>query len=268
MTPAIVTLTTDFGLTDAYVGALKGVLLSIRSDLKVVDITHLVPPQDIRRGSEVLADSVRFYPPGSVHLAVIDPGVGSDRRILAINAAGQYLVGPDNGLFTPFLLAPATLVHHVTNDSLFLHPVSPTFHGRDIMAPVAARLAGGLDLSLVGKRVPREDCRLLQREACSRVGGTIFGRIAGRDHFGNLRTTITEKELADLPGSGELTFVAGKLRIEGLSSAYADKQAGELIALVDSQGFVEIAVVDGDAAAVTGIGAGGEITATRRRRWA
>ncbi len=266
MTPAIVTLTTDFGLSDAYVGALKGVLLSIRSDLTLIDLSHLIPPQDILRGSEVLAGSFRFYPPGTVHLAVIDPGVGSIRRILAISTAGQYLVGPDNGLFTPFLENTSTLVYHVTNDSLFLHPVSMTFHGRDIMAPVAARLAEGLDISRVGKRVPREDCILLQREACSRIGETIFGRIVGRDHFGNLRTTITEKAISKLPGSGDVSLVAGNLRIEGLSTVYADKQAGDLIALVDSQGFVEIAVVDGDAAALTGIGAGGEITATRRRR--
>jgi len=265
MSGAIVTLTTDFGLSDAYVGALKGVLLSIRIDLTLVDISHLIPAQDILHASAVLAGSVPYYPPGTVHLAVVDPGVGSTRRILAISAGGHYLVGPDNGLFTPFLLHAATLVHHVTNDNLFLRPVSPTFHGRDIMAPVAAHLAGGMDLSNVGPEVSRESCQLLRQHTCRRVGETIYGQIISRDHFGNLRTNIPGSEARNLQGSEEITLAIGNLRVEGLSYVYAERKAGELIALIDSQGFVEIAAVDGDAAALTGIGAGGEVIITRRR---
>lgn len=266
MTTAIVTLTTDFGLSDEYVGALKGVLLSFLDSLTIIDISHTIPPQDILHASMVLAHSVPFYPQGTVHLAVVDPGVGSSRRIVAINTGGQMLVGPDNGLFTPFLRDVSTLVHHVTNDGLFRKPVSPTFHGRDIMAPVAAQLAGGMDLSLVGQRIPRESCIHLSGFASRRIGGTIIGQVIAKDHFGNLRTNITENEVRNLPGSGGITLRAGELQIDGLISVYAERQSGELIALIDSQGLVEIAVVDGDAAAYTGIGAGGEIIISRQRR--
>ncbi len=127
MTTAIVTLTTDFGLSDEYVGALKGVLLSFLNSLTIIDISHTIPPQDILHASMVLAHSVPFFPQGTVHLAVVDPGVGSSRRIVAISTGGQLLVGPDNGLFTPFLRDDASLVHHVTNEDLFRKPVSPTF---------------------------------------------------------------------------------------------------------------------------------------------
>ena len=265
MTTAIVTLTTDFGLSDEYVGALKGVLLSYLDGLTVIDISHAIPPQDILHASMVLAHSVPFFPRGTVHLAVVDPGVGSRRRIVAISADGQFLVGPDNGLFTPFLQNDTTLVHHVTNDALFRNPVSPTFHGRDIMAPVAAQLAGGMDISLVGQRVPRESCVELSKSTSRRIGDSLIGQVVARDHFGNLRTNITENEVRHLPGSEGISLRAGELQIDGLNSAYAERQSGELIALIDSQGFVEIAAVDGDAAALTGIGTGCEIIITRRR---
>lgn len=266
MTTAIVTLTTDFGLSDEFVGALKGVLLSSLDSLTIVDISHAIRPQDILHASMVLAQSVPFFPQGTVHLAVVDPGVGSSRRIVAISTGGQLLVGPDNGLFTPFLRDDASLVHHVTNDDLFRKPISPTFHGRDIMAPVAAQLAGGMDISRVGQRIPRESCIQLSGFTSCRIGDTIIGQVVARDHFGNLRTNITDKEVRNLPGSGGITLRTGELQIDGLNSVYAERQSGELIALIDSQGFVEIAVVDGDAAAHTGIGTGGKIIITRRRR--
>lgn len=266
MTTAIVTLTSDFGISDEYVGALKGVLLSYLDSLTIIDISHAIPPQDILHASMVLAHSVPFFPRGTVHLAVVDPGVGSDRRIVAISAGEQLLVGPDNGLFTPFLRDDSSLVYHVTNDGLFRNPVSPTFHGRDIMAPVAAQLAGGMDVSLVGVRVPRESCIRMRESTSRRIGDSIIGQVVARDHFGNLRTNITEQEVRNLPGSEGVSLCAGELQIDGLNSVYAERQSGELIALIDSQGFVEIAVVDGDAAARTGIGTGGEIIITRRRR--
>lgn len=265
MPNAIVTLTTDFGLSDEYVGALKGVLLSYLDSLTIIDISHAIPPQDILHASMVLAHSVPFFPQGTVHLAVVDPGVGSRRRIVAISSGGQLLVGPDNGLFTPFLRNEATLVHHVTNDALFRNPVSPTFHGRDIMAPVAAQLAGGMDISLVGQRVPRGSCIQTSECASRRIGDSIIGQVVARDHFGNLRTNIAENEVRHLSGAEGISLRAGEIQIDGLNSAYAERRSGELIALIDSQGFVEIAVVDGDAATLTGIGTGCEIVITRRR---
>jgi hypothetical protein len=266
MTDPIITLTTDFGTSDEYVGAVKGVLLSGLAAASIIDITHAIPPQDVLRASRIIAGAAPYFPPASTHLAIVDPGVGSIRRIIALRSAGHTFVGPDNGIFTPFLQLDSTTVYQVTNERLFRSPVSPTFHGRDIMAPVAARLAGGMDIAEVGRPVARESCvRLHESEPCQR-GDRLVGRVIATDNFGNLRTNLPGKRIEELAGEGPVTFRIGTLVIDELSSVYADKRRGELIALTDSQGMIEIAAVDGDATLVTGIGIGGEIIVCRRHR--
>ncbi|MBB5349190.1 SAM-dependent chlorinase/fluorinase [Desulfoprunum benzoelyticum] len=266
MNDPIITLTTDFGAADEYVGVLKGVLLTGLGNANIIDITHTIPPQDVFHACRILAGSAPYFPPASVHLAIVDPGVGSRRRILALRSAGQTFVGPDNGIFTPFLNLDSTIVYHVTNERLFRSPVSPTFHGRDIMAPVAARLAGGMDIAETGRPVPRESCVRLSENEPYQSGGRLVGSVLAKDNFGNLRTNLPEQRVKDFGGGGTVTFQIGTLVIDNLNSVYADRQRGELIALTDSQGFIEIAVVGGDAALVTGIGIGDEVIVSRQCR--
>lgn len=252
--PSLITLTTDFGLHDEYVGALKGVLLSILHEARIVDISHLIAPQDVHGASMVLAGSAPFFPDGTVHLAVVDPGVGSARRILAIKTTRHIFVGPDNGVFSPFLQTEPAVIHHITNSALFRFPVSPTFHGRDIMAPIAARLAGGMDISVVGPVVPLETCCFLAASAPVHTGGHLQGQIVSKDRFGNLRTNISKDAISKLADAGDFVVQVGDMTTTGLHATYAEKRPGELIALIDSRGFLEIAVVEGDAAAITKMG--------------
>lgn len=264
MPDPIITLTTDFGLLDEYVGALKGVLLSYHRDARIIDITHGIAPQDILGASMVLAHAAVFFPDSTVHLAVVDPGVGSGRPILAVRTARHIFVGPDNGILSPFLREDPVAVHQVTNSGLFRSPVSPTFHGRDIMAPIAARLAGGLDISQVGPAVPVETCHLLATPEPQLVGDQLVGRVVSRDHFGNLRSNITTHDIGRLPGKGEIVLQAGDTTIYGLNTVYAEKNPGELIAVIDSSGFIEIAVVSGNAGDATKIGIGGTVILSRQ----
>ncbi len=264
MAGPIITLTTDFGLRDEYVGALKGVLLSYLHDARIIDITHAIAPHDVPGAAAILARAAVFYPDSTVHLAVVDPGVGSDRPILAVKTARHIFVGPDNGILGPFLLAGPVVVHRVTETGLFRSPVSPTFHGRDIMAPVAARLAGGMDIGRVGPAVPVETCRLLAVPEPLLVDNRLVGRIVSRDHFGNLRSNISVNEIGNLPGKGEIVLQMGTRTVTGLNTTYAEKNRGEILALIDSSGFLEIAVVGGDAANTTKIGPGETIILSRQ----
>ena len=264
MAGPIITLTTDFGLVDEYVGVLKGVILSYLCDARIIDITHAIAPQDISGASTILTRAAAFFPDSTVHLAVVDPGVGSSRSILAVKTARHIFVGPDNGILSPFLRADPVAVHQVTNTELFRSPVSPTFHGRDIMAPVTARLAGGMDISRVGPAVPIETCRLPATPEPHFAGDQLVGRIISRDHFGNLRSNISVNEIEKLPGKGKIVLQADGMTISGLNTTYAEKNPGELIALIDSSGFVEIAVVGGNAVIATKIGLGETIILSRQ----
>jgi S-adenosylmethionine hydrolase len=247
----IMTLITDFGLTDEYVGVLKGVILSYNADIRIIDISHLVPPQDIRTASHLLARSYGFFPPGTVHLVIVDPGVGSDRPILAIDADSHYFVGPDNGTFTPiFNTANSLSVHRITESNLFLTKVSNTFHGRDIMAPVAAQLVTGLAIDRVGPHVAPEDCLLSNPEKCSVIDGVLHGEITHVDGFGNLCTNISRNEVEIFSGGKKITIQVGgkaELSVDTFCSSYAGQTKGALLALFDSHGFLEIAENMGNA---------------------
>lgn len=247
--PPLLTLLTDFGLEDEYVGVVKGVILTYAPEARIVDLSHLVPPQNVRAASHLLARTYRYFPPGTVHLTVVDPGVGSSRAILAMAADGQYFVGPDNGLFTPIFLSAISLaVHRVTASHLFLSKVGATFHARDIMAPIAARLAAGLDLTGVGPVMPVRECIHASYGRIVRKDGMLQGEVLHVDRFGNLCTNFVRQEVESFAAGREVVVRIGDDLLIPIAHAYAEQAAGTLLAIYDSHDHLEIAVNRGNAA--------------------
>ena len=252
MKSKIITLLTDFGDEDWFVGSMKGVIASICPGARTVDITHRISPGDIRRGALILRCAYRYFPPGTVHLAVVDPGVGSDRAILVVWGGGYIFVAPDNGLLT-YILAELDekSIFRADREDLFLEEISNTFHGRDIFAPLAARLAGGLPAEKVGTphskpvifsppivRPTTDGCRLVE--------------IIGMDRFGNCVTALAQNlpdqpSGSDHPSTLKLTINDRCLHIP-LVNNYAAVEDGKLLAVWGSCGLLELAVNGGDAA--------------------
>ncbi len=254
MPPGILTLTTDFGIEGPYVAAVKGVVLSRAPGTQIVDVSHRIAPQNILEGAFVLAEVVDAFPAGTVHLAVIDPGVGTDRRLLAVLLADQWFVLPDNGLISGVARGrkPAA-IWEISNPGLRRSPVSSTFHGRDILAPAAAHLLLGGDPSELGSALTSFVSHS-SFEARRRQDG-ITGEVVFRDPFGNLITNISLAHLADPPRQG-WTVKIGETQIKGLSHTYGERPPGTLIALIGSGGWLEVAVVNGDAARELAVGPG------------
>ncbi|MGW8194463.1 MAG: SAM hydrolase/SAM-dependent halogenase family protein [Desulforhopalus sp.] len=264
MARPIITLTTDFGLDDEYVGVMKGVILRHCPDIRMVDICHNVPPQDILTASHLLFRSFPYFPPSTVHLVVVDPGVGSKRAILAMSAGEHLFVGPDNGVFTPILAQYRPLsVHRVSQSALFLHPVSDTFHGRDIMAPVAAHLATGLTIDRVGPAVTTEDCVVAPIPSPEHAEGELQGIVTHIDRFGNLATNITRRAVENFAAGGAVAIRIGNTVIRDFSASYAGLQPGTCMALFDSQNCLEIAVNQDSAARTLNIAAGAKVVIVR-----
>jgi S-adenosylmethionine hydrolase len=252
--PPVITLTTDFGLRDPFMGIMKGVLLSICPSARLVDLTHEIAPQDILAGSLALEAAIPFFPPGTVHLAVVDPGVGSARRAIAVRAGGAYLVGPDNGLLSFALEGAGWTAVSLTAPQYRLAEVSRTFHGRDVFAPAAAYLAAGVPLERLGPaRLRRPGCRLM--------AGELVGEVLDADRFGNLITSIPAARLAEIPGPIEVEV--GGHRVRGPVDAYAAVREGEPAVILGSSGRLEIFVRAGRAVDRLGAGRG---TAVRVRR--
>jgi S-adenosylmethionine hydrolase len=256
---ALITLLTDFGIQDEYVGVMKGVIAGIHQDACIVDITHQIDPQDIVHGAFILAASFSYFPPGTIHVAIVDPGVGGGRRILAVEAAGHRFLAPDNGLLERVLAdQTAARVISVENERYFLRPVSHTFHGRDIFASVAARLAGGLPLAELGPVVDRQNIVSgvvpLCRFSSNRV---IEGVVVAIDHFGNLMTNIDVAALEQLsrrfPGSVLTVELAGT-SIRGIAAAYQRGGARTPLAILGSRGLLEISVSCASAQHLLGAG--------------
>lgn len=240
----IVTLLTDFGLSDVYVGVMKGVIAEINPTLKVIDLTHEIPPQNLVAARFCLMNAVPYFPKETVHIAVVDPGVGSNRRGVAIEFAGGFLVGPDNGLFSGILSQnPAISTVELTNFR-YWRTASPstTFHGRDIFAAVGAHLASGVSLAELGRVINPESLVKLPIVECREKEGIVEGCIQYIDRFGNLITNIPGNLVIDKIWSVEIVNV----NIEG-KRTYSDTPIGSLIALVGSHGWVEIAVNNGNA---------------------
>jgi hypothetical protein len=259
--PGLITLTTDFGLSDPFVGIMKGVLLSICPSARLVDLTHEVPPQDILAGGLALEAATPFFPPGTVHLAVVDPGVGSARRAIAVRAGGYYLVGPDNGLFTFALEGAGWTAVSVTAPEYRLAEVSRTFHGRDVFAPAAAYLAAGVPLERLGP--PVSDPERLRRPGWRLEGGELVGEVLAADRFGNLITSIPAARLAEIPGPGGVALEVAGRRLRGPVGAYAEGGDGEPAVIVGSTGRLEIFVRAGSARDHLGAGRGAIVRVRR-----
>ncbi|HUX06221.1 MAG TPA: SAM-dependent chlorinase/fluorinase [Acidobacteriota bacterium] len=257
--PRIITLLTDFGLRDHYVSAMKGVILSKLPEASLVDISHQIEPHDVVEAAWVLEGCRGEFPPGTVHLAVVDPGVGSQRKAIALSAAGHYFVGPDNGIFTLVLENEgSTQAREIHEESLISSDPSAVFHGRDIFAPAAAALAGGFDFSNIGAAVA-SPVRLALPEA---VAGTalVSGEVMHVDRFGNLVTNIKPSLLvnAGIEPRAMTAEVAGR-RIETFVEHYASAPPGETVLLTGSRGLLEIALRDGSAARVLTAGRGAKV---------
>ncbi|HET7551726.1 MAG TPA: SAM-dependent chlorinase/fluorinase [Gemmatimonadaceae bacterium] len=243
--PALITLLTDFGTSDGYVGEVKGVLLSGAPGAMVVDISHDVGAQDVEGARLAVARYWRRFPRGTVHLVVVDPGVGSPRAAIAVASDGRFLVGPDNGVLSPALLARDARAVALP---LPAH-ASSTFHGRDVFAPAAALLAAGTPIEELG--APFDSPTIRRTPEARRLGdGRVLGEVISVDRFGNLITNIVAMN------GGSVDIAARSLEVR---RAYADVRAGELTALVGSLGFVEIAVRDGSAAATLEVGRGAPV---------
>ncbi len=241
---SIITLTTDFGLSDSYVAAMKGVILGLAPQATVIDITHQIAAQNVREAAYVLHTALPYFPPGTVHVVVVDPGVGSARRPMAAQTGDCYLVGPDNGVFTYVLTTgqPPACVH-LNKPAFWLPRVSRTFHGRDIFSPVAAHLALGAPLSGLGD--PFDDPVLFEvRQPRRQPDGSLSGEVIHVDRFGNLVSNIPGEWLA---GRSWSVRIAGR-QVTGPSLAYAEAAPGQLLALVSSDATLEVAVRDGSAA--------------------
>lgn len=255
----LITLTTDFGLQGSYVGQMKAAILARNPSVPLVDLSHLIPPQDVLAGALLLADCGGRFPPGTIHVAVVDPGVGTDRRIVLAQAGEQFYLVPDNGLLT-FVdrETPIEQVVEVTNRTYFSPEISATFHGRDIFAPVAAHLSLGLSPSRLGKKVaPRDVQRLAVVEPA--IGpASIAGQVLQIDSFGNLVTNIDASLVTESQQATARVEVAGR-EIGGIQATYGISPPQTLIALWGSSGRLEVAVVGGNAATLLGLGRGAPV---------
>lgn len=258
----IVTLTTDFGTSDWFVGTMTGVVLSINPRASVVNVTHEIPAGDIRDGAFVLAASCRYFPKNTVHVAVVDPGVGGPRKAVAVRTTNYFFVGPDNGVLS-FALAREKIkaIRVLANEALFLPGVGRTFHGRDVFAPVAAHLSNGLSIERVGP--PAKAFVQLDWPAPWRRRDAIEGEIVRLDRFGNAITNIP----SDMIGEREIVgAVVGKERIScPLKPFYQAVAAGKPVAVVGSHGFIELAVNGGSAAKSLGLRVGDGVLVKARR---
>ncbi len=257
----VVTLLTDFGLDDAYVGTVKGVLLGINPRARLVDLAHTIPPQDVRRATLLLETAWRFFPRGTVHLAVVDPGVGSARRPIAVAAGGHYFVGPDNGLLGFCFDLPGARGVALTATRYHRRPVSRTFHGRDIFAPAAAHLSRGVELTALGRPIGRP--ARLSAPAPRRRAGRVEGEVLLADRFGNLLTNLEGRALPGPAARGVLRI--GGARVRGLVGTYAERPRHALGAAVDSSGRVEVFVREGSARRRLGVGPGAPVSWTALR---
>lgn len=252
-----ITLTTDFGQQDPYVGLMKGVIAAINPEAQVIDLSHGVPPQNIMAAGLILQHSIRYFPAGTIHVVVVDPGVGSSRRPILIEFDGSYFIGPDNGVLSvAFERKQPSQIIHLSNPTFHLQMISKTFHGRDIFAPVAAHLSLGVPVNEFGEKL--DSLVELVVPKVIRQEQQIGGEIVYVDIFGNLFTNIRERDLTGL-AKDRLRIVLGSTEIGGLAANYASVIAGEFACMFNSWGFLEIAVNKGNARQRTGAKVGDKV---------
>lgn len=257
----IVTLTSDFGLRDPFVGIMKGVILGICPEARLVDLTHEVTAYDVGEAALALESAVGFFPGGTVHLAVVDPGVGSARRAMALRRGGHYFVGPDNGLFTFATAGDEWSAVSLEAEAFRLPAVSHTFHGRDIFAPAAAHLAAGIPLERLGP--PLSDPVRLPRAECRRIGDELIGEVIGGDRFGNLVTSVTADAIERLGAAGRLRVAVAGRPLGLLKGSYAEGQTGVPAGIIASNGRLEIFANEGNARALLGAERGTPVRVAR-----
>ncbi|NLF52521.1 MAG: SAM-dependent chlorinase/fluorinase [Leptolinea sp.] len=254
----LITLLTDFGISDPYVGIMKGIIADIAPKARVIDLTHMITPQNIREGALALDRAYPYFPAGTIHLAVIDPGVGTERHALAMRTDHYLFVGPDNGLFT-FVIKRAKSsqkpikVVRLENPRYRLEPVSPVFHGRDLFAPAAAYLAAGAALENFGDVI--ENPVVLTMPFPEAISNGYHGEIWAVDHFGSLETNMESGLLSGIDPKQIRIQVAGKV-VDHWVRTFADGEPGELVALVNSSGRLCISIVNGSAANELNVGVG------------
>jgi S-adenosylmethionine hydrolase len=261
----LITLLTDFGGDGPYAGAVRGVLHARCTDVVVVDISHDVPAHDVLTGAYLLAAAAPWFPPGTVHLAVVDPGVGTPRRAIAVAAGRHFFVGPDNGLFT-LVQGDDAEAREIDVARLALPQVSSTFHGRDVFAPVAAALASGLPFAEVGPRAPAPTKLDL---GVRFDGGALVGRVLHVDRFGNVTTNVTAADLTrfrEERGGDTIDLEDARWRPTPIVPTYADGPAGRPFLLWGSAGWLEIALCRGPAAALLGLRVGDPVTLVARKK--
>jgi S-adenosylmethionine hydrolase len=256
MNMRFISLLTDFGLKDGYVGVMKGVIWGIAPQVQIADITHLIQPQNILEGALALGRAALYFPADTVHVAVVDPGVGTARRPIAAQLGEHFFVGPDNGLCTLLVAharqagGPVRFVH-LNQPRYWLAEISNVFHGRDIFSPVAAHLVNGVPLEVLGSLI--DNPHLIQLPVPERTTQGWRGQVLWVDNFGNLSTNLTAANLAVM--DQVVVRIAGR-EVHGLVNTFGDRQPGELVAMLDSSGALSICVINGDAAARLNVEAG------------
>jgi S-adenosylmethionine hydrolase len=260
---AIITLTTDYGTDDHLVGTLKGVILRINPEATIVDITHNVAPFDLLDAALAIGSAYPYFPPRTIHVVVVDPGVGTERRPLLVTAENQYFVAPDNGVLSVVYEREHNVVaRNVTAEHYFLQPVSKTFHGRDIFAPIAAWLSKVWQTASMGEEITDHKKFALPKPKAT--DGVVKGIVMRVDTFGNL---VTNFRMEDLPESaltnGEVKFQVGTQAVSRMVPTFASGNAGEPVAYLGSAGYVEIAVNKGNASRTLSIGRGTAVVLTK-----
>lgn len=260
MARPIITLTTDYGINDHLVGVMKGVILNINPDVNVVDITHGVLPHDILDGALTIGQAYRHFPPKTIHVVVVDPGVGTQRRPILVASDQHYFVAPDNGVLSSvYDQTEALYVWHIISEHYFRQPVSKTFHGRDIFAPVAAWLSKSWQTSAFGE--PVTDFVRFAIPKPKATGNTIKGIVLRVDQFGNLVTNFKVEDVPALAAAdGKFTIKAGNATITKLVPTFAGGSNGEAVGVIGSSGYLEICVNKTSAARTLGIGRGAEVS--------
>jgi S-adenosylmethionine hydrolase len=253
----VITLLTDFGLRDGYPGVMKGVIWKIAPEVQIADISHSIKPQNIYQGALALARTAPFFPPGTIHVAVVDPGVGTTRRPIGLHLGEQYFIGPDNGLFTLVLeraenQGDAKKVVHLNHSEYWLTNVSRVFHGRDIFSPCAAHLARGIALEMMGTQIT-DPIRLSIPHPEANSGGGWRGQIIEIDTFGNLSTNIDQAQISPL---GDIRVNIAGQEIDGLVSTFGDRPAGTLVALFGTSRDLVVSIVNGNAAQILNVSIG------------
>ncbi len=259
MPDPIITLTTDFGTSDHLVGTMKGVILNINPAVRIVDLNHHVTPFDVLDGALSIANAYRYFPPRTIHVVIVDPGVGTQRRPLLVSGEKQYFIAPDNGVLSMVFDRESCTVRHITAEHYFLNPISPTFHGRDIFAPTAAWLSKAFQTEAFGEEI--SDFVRFAVPKAKPAGQAVKGVVLRVDAFGNLITNLTTEDVpAAAVESGSIKLSVGGKEIRKFAQTFALGTPGEPIAIFGSAGYLEIAINRGSAARTLGANRGAEVT--------